>query len=247
MSLVIDRDGSPVHFPKRDAFQFDEEVAAIFENMAQRSIPMYSEVHRLHVQMLAEQYFLGKEPVTLFDIGASTGRWFRVMRKLLKVESLKDIASLSCFAFDNSHPMLARLSQEFPEVDARYMDLTQPTHLGARADVVVMLYVLQFIPYEQKIDVLRWVWDHMAPDGVLVLGQKENMGGDDAEFQQEYIRFRLDNGYSKEEIAAKTAALKHSMWCNTPHELRSMLQRACFSKVIETTRWLNFSTYLAYK
>jgi tRNA (cmo5U34)-methyltransferase len=234
MSLVIERDGTPVHFPKSDAFRFDEEVAEIFENMAVRSIPMYGEIHRLHCQMLAYK-MMGPESV-VFDIGASTGRWFRTMRKVLGVETLDQVAGLKTVAFDNSNPMLEKLKKEFPEVDVRYLDLENPTTMSMRADVSVMFYVLQFVPDKKKEAALRWAYHHTKPGGVLILGQKENFGGE--QFQQEYIRFRLANGYTQEEIDAKTAALKNSM---------CMLLNLGFSRVVETTRWLQFSTYMAIK
>lgn len=249
MSLVIQRDGQPVHFPKnRDAFRFDEEVAEIFENMAQRSIPMYAEAHRMHAHMFADEFVNVHEPLTLFDIGASTGRWYRTLRKMLRVESLDDLPHLSCHAFDNSHPMLKKLSSEFPEVQAHFIDLERPIQFAFRADFVTMFYVLQFIRPEKKQAALQWVYDHMKPDSVLVLGQKERFDNDlETLFQSEYIRFRLDNGYTKEEIEAKTAALKNSMWCSTEQELRNMLRNVGFHHSFETSRWLNFSTVVAYK
>lgn len=247
MSLVIDKGDRPVHIPRnRNAFEFDEEVAAIFENMAQRSIPMYSEIHRLHMGMLKKR-LMGLQPCAVADIGASTGRTFRVMRKMLGVQTLADVPGLTCTAYDNSPPMLEKIRAEFPEVNSVFLDLLKPAAPYPVMDVVFMYYVLQFIPYEYKQAVVKWVYDHMAPGGVLVMGQKEFMGLSNDAFQQEYIEFRLANGYTREEIELKTIALKGAMWIQTPIDLMDSLYEAGFKSVQETTRWLNFSTLVAFK
>lgn len=247
MSLVIAGE-RPVHFPKDgDRFQFDSEVAEIFENMAERSIPMYSEFHRMHASML-ESLIMSKVMnggCTIMDIGASTGRWWRVLRAALKVPSLDLVPDLHCFAFDNSLPMIAKMRNEFPEVAVSFLDLTSPNIFSVQADIVVLFYVLQFIPDDKKLRALQWIAAHMKPGGVLLLGQKEDMGEDMDLFQEEYIRFRVANGYTREEIEAKTKALKNSMWCITPQELRGLLSRAGFRHVVETSRWLQFSTAMA--
>lgn len=252
MSLVIEGD-QPRHFPKnRDVFRFDEEVAEIFENMALRSIPMYAEIHRLHCRILASRFRAG---CTVMDVGASTGRWFRTMRKELGVDRLDHVSGLYCVGVDNSLPMLDKLKAEFPEVDAQLKDISEgaeavdaggPFFL-LEADVVVLFYVLQFIPDAKKKDALRWIYEHMADDGVLIMGQKETHFHLDEVFQEEYIKFRMDNGYTKEEIDAKTAALKNSMWCLNPRALEGLLQSVGFRHIVETTRWLHFSTWMVYK
>ena len=52
--------GKHIHFPATpDKFEFDAEVATIFDSMALRSIPMYAEVHRMHVEMFADKFDAG--------------------------------------------------------------------------------------------------------------------------------------------------------------------------------------------
>ena len=66
--------GKHIHFPATpDKFEFDAEVATIFDSMALRSIPMYAEVHRMHVEMFADKFVKG---AVVADIGASTGNFF---------------------------------------------------------------------------------------------------------------------------------------------------------------------------
>lgn len=248
MSLVIDR-SNPVHFPKnRDVFKFDEEVAAIFENMAQRSIPMYAEMHRVHCEMFKDHMeMLGD--CNVLDIGASTGRWFRTMRQVLSVKTLSEIKGLRVHAIENSEPMIEKLKAEFPEVTVHNYEVPSDEPFALKANIVVMFYLLQFVHPERKADVMKWVYDHTAPGGIVLLGQKETNANPamEALFQQEYIHFRLANGYSMEEITAKTAALKNAMWCSSEDELGAMALEAGFKDFIPSLRWLDFSTHILLK
>ena len=43
----------PVHYPATDSWQFDAEVARVFDDMALRSIPLYAEVQRETARIVA--------------------------------------------------------------------------------------------------------------------------------------------------------------------------------------------------
>jgi tRNA (cmo5U34)-methyltransferase len=234
----------PVHFPKGTKFEFDDEVALIFDNMAERSIPMYREAHRVHASLVGDM--LREKPILgVLDIGASTGAFAEA---LCKESGGQWPTNLIYQAIDNSEAMCKRISHRFPRAVVTQADIMNPPAIDFRPDVISMMYVLQFIPRTHKAQVLEWVYDLLPPDGVLFLGQKDVFpGGIGRIFQDQYIKFRLANGYTKEEIDAKTEALKHSMWCSNPAELRDMLYGIGFNLVVETTRWLNFSTFICAK
>jgi tRNA (cmo5U34)-methyltransferase len=245
MSLVQERGNDPVHFPKRrDVFQFDEEIAAIFPNMAVRSIPMYAEVHRLHAALL-HRMFHDRCALDVLDVGASRGHFLREICK--RFQSAFMTGWLKCFAMDNSRPMLELIRGDMPAVHTIEADVTTLPDLGRRFDVISLLYVLQFIPEDRKVAVLQWAYDSLRPGGVLLLGQKENAPEGHNYMNEEYIQFRVDNGYTREEIEAKTKALQGSMWCMGRGELHAALNDVGFVEITDTSRWLMFSTILCRK
>ena len=236
--------GDPVHVPKRrNVFQFDDEVASIFDNMAPRSIPMYDEAHRLHVSLLRGWLTPG---AVIADIGSSTGHLFRNVGRLLCKQFHE--TGIEGIALDSSYAMMDRLRAEFPTVDAIVADLARADPLLVRVDVMFALYVLQFIEPEMKCAALDWLVENTKIGGVIVLGQKEEIAHPWANgmFADEYYRFRHDNGYSQEEIDAKTEALKNSMWPITSDELVSRLNMRGV-EVYETSRWLQFSTLIGVR
>jgi tRNA (cmo5U34)-methyltransferase len=241
----------PVHMPDGDSFQFDEEVAQIFPDMARRSIPLYEEAHRMHVSMFYDK--LSEPGSVVYDVGSSRGNFFREICNQLQIYEDDAEQALrrgySWVAIDTSEHMLKHLKRSMPSVTTIAADVLKIGVLPQKADVVVMMYLLQFIKEtDKKLTALRWAYEQLKPGGVLILGQKEDMHPAIASrYQEEYFKFRRTNGYTQEEIDRKTAALKNSMWPISNSVLRSLCLEAGFAAYHETSRWLQFSTAICVK
>lgn len=241
--------GEVVHFPKRrDVFQFDEEVSRIFPDMAMRSIPMYREAHRLHVEILRD-IFIGSPEVVVCDIGASRGHFFKEVCNQLQIPEAEGSDRFKFIAVDKSLSMLDALRAEMPWVTAVEADAVNMADLEKPADIICLFYILQFIRSDSdKLSVLQWANRNLKKGGTLLLGQKEETSITYKPlFDEVYYKFRMDNGYSLEEIQAKTKALSNSMWPSSPAWLEDMCYRAGFIDYVETTRWLQFSTSMCTK
>lgn len=245
MSIDVKNDGDVIHYPKRrDVFEFDDEVTRQFDNMAERSIPMYREVHRLHVSLLHKVLSSGKAVVA--DIGSSTGKTIAAIRSQIN-------APVKVYAIDSSQHMADELARRFPDelckVVCGYVpdigDLPEPV------DVIFAYYVLQFVRYEDRNTVLQWLVRNVKPGGFIVFGHKTDTYDAsipiDTYMRAEYIKFRRDNGYTVEEIEAKTEALRNSMWEVEYDYTARYLRRVGCDSVIETSRWLQFCTCIAMK
>lgn len=243
MSVSTNTEGQPVHIPADPAkFQFDPEVAGLFVNMAERSIPNFRLAHEAHARML-EPWLLRKD-ASVLDIGASRGTF------LQEVVKLYGVSNLQLIAMDNSPAMCDYMRKDLPQsVSVSCVDVTSSeflNHTGAY-DVVCLHYVLQFVPPEFQRKVLLKVISMVKRGGILIFGHKSRHYGNLGELaHEEYIKFRLDNGYTMQEIEAKTRALKGSM---NPmnHETLLTTIRATFREVQETTRFMMFSTFMALK
>lgn len=244
--MLVTQGDKPVHMPANPSvFEFDAEVSKIFPDMAKRAIPMYHEAHRAHVAMLRNLLSHGHRYI--LDVGASRGAFFTHLK-----EAYPDRVSegkLHLTAVDNSTSMCNYLQADFPEAKVYHDDLIHPAHQWASRlyDVVVMNYVLQFIPVEHQIAVLKKVLARVAPGGYFLFGHKELLKGVPGMLaQDEYLQFRARNGYTPEEIAAKTTALKGSMFQLDNATVIRQVKDAGFV-VQETTRWMAFNTFLAQK
>lgn len=250
MTMVLDNAGRACHIPE-GAFAFDEEVAAIFDQMADRSIPLYAEYHRLHTSLLVPRIKHSAGSFRILDIGASTGEFFRALCTKLHVNAGQRPDGVIGVAMDISRPMLRQIQQKCPWVLAVCHDAAEPYPADMRAtfDAVNCAYVLQFISPTLRGEVLAQAYAALKPGGVLFLGQKEEiqdraMG---LEFEKEYHQWRVGNGYSVEEIYRKTEALRDSMWPESRNATVANLIRAGFVGIQETSRWLQFSSIMAHK
>lgn len=263
MTLVIEQgDGDKVHTPKRrDVFEFDKDVADIFENMAVRSIPMYAEVHNVH-SILAKDHienlyntFGGIYNVHLADVGSSTGVFIKALMHTYGCDDFKvqlDTylrGGLDVVAIDPSVDMNHKLSMQLPWVTTINHGVDSMKDMPGYFDIVNLAYVLQFIRPEYQSETLQTIAKSMTTGGMLLLAQKETQVNTQmtANFSRHYIQFRRDNGYSDEEIVTKTAALHNSMWPLPYAKLLQYLEEAGFVDIQETTRWLNFNSLVCYK
>lgn len=243
MSLT-QADDRPVHFPANpDRFEFDAEVSKVFDDIADRSIPNFRAAHIAHARML-KAWIKPGQPLKVLDVGASRGAFINALRIAHRG------VPMEIDTIDNSPEMCAYLKMDYPGVRTQCLDLTSPGFLDTIQplyDVVCVNYVLQFLPRQMRYRVLNKLISMVRVGGVLIIGHKSLHYGKSGEAaHEEYIRFRVANGYTREEIEAKTQALKGSMWPMDHEALRGYLAKEC-AEVTETFRFMMFSTLFAVK
>lgn len=242
------KDGRPVHFPAQpDKFEFDAEVSAIFPNMARRSIPTYEDGHHLHAAIAGSK---AKDGYAILDIGASHGEFFSAVKRDFQQRG-KGFPDVRLVATDNSPEMCKWIRANHPDAEVLQQDLMENPFLQypETFDFINCMYVLQFLPEFAQPLVLTKICTMLKPGGILSIGQKELYEGEVGDIlHDEYIGFRLRNGYSMQEIEAKTAALKNSMWPMHKDDLVSILARVPHMGTLkEVTRWGVFATYIVQR
>jgi tRNA (cmo5U34)-methyltransferase len=252
MSLEDTDTDQPVHIPTDpNKFEFDEEVATVFDNMAIRSIPMYHTARELSLDIVVnyiKSIWAEGRVVRIVDVGASTGAFFRDLWKRLGYPHNHPIVDLQPIAIDSSQPMLDILSKRMPQVECLCIDAVDIATHVERVDIVVMAYVMQFMCPGSRWSFLKSVNHCMNKDGLVIASQKDEIYGRFAShFDESYIEFRKANGYTVEEIEAKTAALENSMWPQVISQTKYDLQSAGFKDITDLCRWLQFSTVVALK
>ncbi len=246
MSLSVTEGQEPVHYPaKPDKFEFDAEVSAIFHKMARRSIPNYELAHAMHASIAASHL---KDGGAILDVGASRGEFYHAL--LRRYESLGAMPDIRMVATDVSPDMCAIMRDALPSVTVLEQDLMENPFLQSTAkyDFINCMYVLQFLPSFAQPLVLIKLCTMLKPGGILSIGQKESQLGDFGDYlHKQYIEFRLANGYTQEEIDAKSAALKNSMWPMTREEFYNTLVQFGMRNITPVTRAGVFATYIAQR
>lgn len=246
MSLAQAQDGRTVHFPKKDKFEFDAEVSAIFPDMARRSIPLFYETHELHARLC--EPWMAQEQVNILDVGASRGAFLNALHKLYDLGA----PGVTVFAIDSSTDMCEYLARDFRNLGlhVQEMDIAGDLFMGFRNqswDIINCTYVVQFVAPDKQVAVLQKLARLLKPGGVLFLGQKmQTFGPAGRMLHEQYIQFRTSQGYTREEIEAKTAALSKSMWPFPDNVLVDYLNKFGL-ETMETSRFTVFNNYMCTK
>lgn len=223
---------------------FDEQVAEVFPDMIQRSVPGYSNIISM-IGMLTERF--AQPNSTIYDLGCSLGAATLSMRRHIKVDHCHIIA------VDNSSAMVERCRRhidsfraETPvqviEADIRDIDIKN-------ASMVVLNFTLQFLEPDDRQLLLNKICRGMLPGGVLVLSEKFNFADQqigELLFDMHHD-FKRANGYSELEISQKRSMLENVMRTDTVETHKARLHQAGF---IHSELWFqcfNFGSLIAIK
>lgn len=226
------------------AFKFDETVARVFPDMIQRSVPGYSAIISA-IGLLAGRF--ARERSVCYDLGCSLGAATLSMRHQIVAKACRIIA------VDNSPAMVTRCQQALQKdpaplaVDVLCKDLREVAI--ENASVVVLNFTLQFIPVEDRLDLLTKIYQGLLPGGILILSEKLNF---DDQRQQElqtlmHHAFKKAQGYSDLEISRKRTALENVLIPETFAQHQNRLRQAGFTSAEVWFQYFNFASIIALK
>lgn len=225
-------------------FRFDERVAAVFPDMIRRSVPGYSDIISL-LGLFAQQY--GQANSNIYDLGCSLGASTLALRERISASDCHIIA------IDNSEAMIEQCAKNLQQIDSdinvdlRCADI-RDIEIN-NASVVVLNFTLQFIPLEERQQLIENIHDGLLPGGVLILSEKIAFDDPQEQQQQEalHIAFKQANGYSELEISQKRAALEQVLVPETISAHQQRLQNAGFGSSNIWFQCLNFASIVATK
>ncbi|MFZ9000749.1 MAG: carboxy-S-adenosyl-L-methionine synthase CmoA [Bacteriovoracaceae bacterium] len=229
-------------------FKFDEKVAKVFDDMVQRSVPFYDEIHKIICDLVPR--YLQNDDETFLDLGCSTGTTITLVHQFLK--SRRNSPKINFVGVDNSDSMLKICEEKFIEhqlLNAQLHQISLPELPSIKSKMVVMNYTLQFIPPEKREKLLGDIYNIVEPGGVFILAEK--IRTNDLEIEELttdlYYDFKRRNGYSELEISQKREALEEVMIPTPPEEQIVLLKNAGFKSAEMVFRWYNFACYLCLK
>ncbi len=225
-------------------FSFNEQVAEVFDDMLDRSIPMYQTVIELTSAIIRR---LGAPGSCIVDLGCSTGTTLLTLSRLLS-----DL-DLSFVGIDNAPAMIdkarrkAEMYSKATIIEFRRQDITEAELHGA--DVILCNYTLQFIRPMLRAGFVRKLYDVLTPGGMLIISEKVispqsllNRTNIDI-----YHDFKREQGYSELEIAAKREALENILIPFSVQENIDLLRESGFTEVDMFFKWINFASFIAVK
>jgi len=223
------------------AFEFNDTVANVFQDMISRSVPGYALL--LHMIGLYADIFI-QPGSRIFDLGCSLGE-----ATLVIADRAGDI-DCEIVAVDNSAAMISKCEQLCTapkKIQWRCEDIRQ-TEIS-NASMVVLNLTLQFLPPEQRLVLLQKIQQGLNPGGILVLSEKVvfDDANESERMVQLYQGFKKTMGYSDLEISQKRNALENVLIPDSEAQHLQRLEDAGFDEIYQCFRSFNFISYLAIK
>ena len=242
-------------------FQFDEDVVGVFADMINRSVPGYATIIAMS-GVLAGRYAQPNSRV--YDLGCSLGGTTLSMREHVQADGCHIVA------IDNSAEMIDRFEgvleslqpNKRSKVGIRDSSLTGSEKIRVEllhadvldvpinhASVVSLNFTLQFIAKEQRIELLKNIYNGLAPGGILILSEKLH-------FEDEHLNtllidmhheFKKANGYSELEISQKRTALENVLMPETLLVHQQRLDAVGFKSTEVWFQCFNFASMVAIK
>jgi len=227
--------------PIKKQFEFDEEVAAVFDDMLERSVPFYKES-----QKITEFFALKnlKEDGILYDLGCSTASLLLNIHRSLDVKA-------ELVGLDNSEAMLAQAKRKCEaygaKIDVLNADILEYEY--KEADVFVSNYTLQFIRPLVREELVKKIASSLKKEAVFIFSEKviSHHSKLNKDLIECYYDFKKEQGYSEYEIMQKREALENVLVPYSEDENIKMALNCGFSHCEVVFRWANFATFVAIK
>ena len=227
--------------PISKQFEFDEEVASVFDDMLNRSVPFYKENLNLQIDILKN--FLDKND-KIVDLGSSTGTFLIELAK-------KTDKKLSLIGIDNSPAMIKRAAHKAKAfgVEVNFVEADFLEYDFSNSKAIVANYTVQFVRPLKREKLIKKIYDSLVNEGIFLMSEKlitENKKLNKIMIDL-YYDYKKKMGYSEYEIAQKREALENVLIPYTMNENIEMLKNAGFKDIEVIFRWNNFATFIAFK
>ena len=227
--------------PIKKQFEFDEEVAAVFDDMLARSVPFYKESQDI------TEFFVHKnlsEDGVVYDLGCSTASLLLNIHRKLQVNA-------TLVGLDNSDAMLAQAKRKCEaygaNIEVQNADILEYEY--KQADVFISNYTLQFIRPLVREELVKKIANSLKKSGVFIFSEKviSHEPKLNKDLIECYYNFKKEQGYSEYEIVQKREALENVLVPYSEEENIKMAKNAGFSHCEVVFRWANFATFIALK
>ena len=229
---------------ERANWTFNGKLVDSFDAHISRSVPLYKEGHVLICDM--SDFFIKPNSIC-YEIGCSTGTLTLELAAhhknkpeahFIGVDIEEDMIRKSCSKLNQ----VKGLNVSFLAEDVTQLEMDQ-------ADLIVCYYTVQFINTSVRQKLIDKLYKTLNWGGALLLFEK--VRGADARFQDIlsalYHDYKLREGYSADEIIAKSRSLKGVLEPFSTQGNLDMLKRAGFVDINTVQKYLCFEGFLAIK
>jgi tRNA (cmo5U34)-methyltransferase len=228
----------------RANWKFNGKIVDLFDDHISKSVPLYEEGHDLICDI--SDFFI-KPDSLCYEVGCSTGT---LILKLAMHNQKKPGARF--IGIDIEKDMIKKASNKAAKIKGLNISFAADDVIELEmdnADLIVCYYTIQFINTSVRQKLIDKLYDRLNWGGALLLFEK--VRGADARFQDIlsalYNDYKIRQGYSADEIIAKSRSLKGVLEPFSTQGNLDMLERAGFVDINTVQKYLCFEGFLAIK
>ena len=225
-------------------WRFRGDVVEKFDEHVVKSVPLYREGHELICRL--SDYFI-KDGSTCYELGCSTGE---LTLKLAEHNKHRENVRFVGIDVEPEMVELARKKAHQRGIKNALFEVDDAVLMGLEpTDFVVSYYAIQFIRPSVRQDLFDKIYQALQWGGAFLLFEK--VRANDARFQDImtglYTDFKLERGYTAEEIVGKSRSLKGSLEPFSTQGNLDLFGRAGFVDIITVMKYICFEGFLAIK
>ena len=224
-------------------WKFSGETVSNFNEHVKKSVPLYIEGHQLTCNL--SKFFVKNDSI-VYEIGCSTGV---LTNKLLDSNNLKSNAQFIGIDVEKDMINYANLNLADNKKNISFKHANINSVKLKKSDLVVCYYTIQFISPSERQQVIDKLFESLNWGGALIMFEK--VRAPDARFQDIintlYLNYKLDQGYSGENIVSKMMSLKGILEPFSTQGNIDLLKRAGFKDIVSIQKYLSFEGFLAIK
>ncbi len=225
-------------------FEFNSEVADVFDDMLNRSVPLYDQSIKRQAEFTFQYY---QDYSRIYDLGCSHGNLG------MMIADQMGCRKFTMIGVDNSKPMvekyLKRLGTYHKNGQIHLICGSMEDIKIKNASVVLINLTLQFLDVKKRKYLIKNIYNGLNSGGILLLTEKIMHSAKVIDRIQKkfYERFKEENGYSRLEISQKRDALDKVLVPEILETHEKRILNAGFTYFDVWLKWFNFASMIAIK
>ena len=227
-------------------WKFSGKMVNDFESHVSKSVPIYNRGHELIIKL--SDFFI-KDDSLVYDLGCSTGK---LLIDLVKHNKHKKNSKFIGVDIEKDMIEFANKQKSKSKLNSNKLELFHEDIVNYQlnsSDLIISYFTIQFIHPKHRQNLIDKIYKSLNWGGAFLFFEKVRYN--DARFQDIfttlYNDYKLDMGYSPEEILNKTRSLKGVMEPFSTKGNTDMLERAGFKDITPVVTDICFKGFLAIK
>jgi len=222
-------------------WSFKGKVADNFTNHIKKSVPLYEQGHDLICRI--SDFFLPNNSIC-YELGVSNGNLISRLAKRHEKKKIKFIG------IDNEKDMINAAKKKFKKLNnTSFFCKDINDYKFKKADLIISYYTIQFIHPRKRQDLINKIYKALNWGGALIMFEKTR--GNDARFQDIwtaiYSDFKIEQGFSPEEIINKSRSLKGVLEPFSMKGNLDLLKRSGFEDIATIFKYVPFAGIISIK